>query len=108
MGTTLAFTFGVLSTIAVILFAVLVWGIVLVNKLQIRLNGVRERFDDLDRRLSNDRYETHSQIQHLHDTIQKEFGNLERRLYSYTDSRIDKLSESMNKKQLLKDSKTIN
>jgi cell shape-determining protein MreC len=86
---TLAFTFGVLSTVAVILVAVLVWGIVKVIKQQKQLVELELSLSNIERNL----YESIDLVRNDVDIRFKE-------VYSYTDSRIDKCKET-NKKQTL-------
>ena len=112
---TMYFILGMLSIVGAALVAVIVWGVVkIVNLLKaIRsheewLNrhehnmyeNVRELRQDIDRRLDNmerhaDKYTTN---------LQRELDEKFNAVYSYTDSRLDKLAEKTLKqeKQLIK------
>jgi hypothetical protein len=102
---TTSFVLGMLSIIAVGFMAVIVWGIVKINKLTSELkathewidNGTRDRdynlqqvyrkFDETDRNISLEYERIYNQISECR---------------SYTDSRIDKVLSTTGAKQLIK------
>ena len=102
---TTSFVLGMLSIVAVAFMAVIVWGIVKINKLTFELkathewidNGTRDRdynlqqvykkFEDTDRQTSYELERVYNQIAECR---------------SYTDSRIDKTLGTTGAKQLIK------
>jgi len=102
---TTSFVLGMLSIVAVAFMAVIVWGIVKINKLTFEMkathewidNGTRDRdynlqqvyrkFDETDRNISLEYERIYSQIAESR---------------SYTDSRIDKVLGTTGAKQLIK------
>jgi CHASE1-domain containing sensor protein len=105
---TLSFTFGILSTIAVITLSVIVFGIVKVLKQQTQIFNLEQTIVE-DRREFNQRFsEAYTYVSQNIETIYRDMNrNLEetrKDLTSYTDARIDKLgSKFKTEKQLLKE-----
>ena len=112
MGTTLAFTLGVLSVFFVAAVTILAWGIVGVLKLSKKLTAIERRFDQgidnlwedsskvrdyLDRSIADTHLRMDQRFEHMQRDVQEQFRHCE----SYTDSRIDRALNGG--KKLLKD-----
>ena len=92
------FVLGMLSIIAVAFIAVIVWGLLKINKQQQRIDHIQHMIAEMDRGL-NDR------INWNHRRIDEYDANLNRRIdetNSYIDSRIDKALSTISAKQIIK------
>ena len=106
---TTSFVLGMLSIIAVAFMAVIVWGIVKINKLTTGLKTTHDNFNEF---INNSTQDRHYQIQQVYkkfeDTdrqVSYEFENVYRQIAeqrSYTDSRFDKATGSTGAKHLIK------
>lgn len=125
---TLAFTFGIVCTIAVISVAVLVWAVVKVLKQEKKFNKheddllafadqVWKQRDEERRNQNQDRVELQNHLDRRFDGIYRDMDDRHRDVYtqinsqitdavtqckSYTDSRIDKMIEGNKPKQVIK------
>ena len=91
---TLSFAFGMLAMTAITLIVTVILGIVKVYKHQSEIRSIQEWVSNLDQQLS-------SQINEEHKLTNKRIDEV----YSYTDSRFDKLQSKLTQqgsKELLK------
>jgi len=102
---TTSFVLGMLSIIAVAFMAVIVWGIVKLNKLTAELKSTHEWIDNNTRERD---YNFQQVYKKFEDTDRQTSYELERvynqiaECRSYTDSRFDKATGSTGAKQLIK------
>jgi hypothetical protein len=102
---TTSFVLGMLSIIAVAFMAVIVWGIVKINKLTAELKSTHEWIDNNTRERD---YNFQQVYKKFEDTDRQTSYELERvynqiaECRSYTDSRFDKATGSTGAKQLIK------
>jgi hypothetical protein len=102
---TTSFVLGMLSIIAVAFMAVIVWGIVRINKLTAELKSTHEWIDNNTRERD---YNFQQVYKKFEDTDRQTSYELERvynqiaECRSYTDSRFDKATGSTGTKQLIK------
>ena len=106
---TTSFVLGMLSIVAVAFMAVIVWGIVKINKLTTGLKTTHDNFNEF---INNSTQDRHYQIQQVYkkfeDTERQTSYELERvynqiaECRSYTDSRFDKAISLTGAKQLIK------
>ena len=103
------FVLGMLSIIAVAFVAVIVWGLLKINRQQQRIDYIQRLIDEASRELHTrfvdmDR-ELNDRINWNHRRIDEYDTNLNRRIdetNSYIDSRIDKALSTISTKQLIK------
>ena len=114
------FVLGMLSIIAAAFVAVIVWGLLKINRQQQRIDYIQRlideaprelhtRFVDMDREL-NDRINwNHRHIDDIDDKINRRISECDAYLHrridetnSYIDSRIDKALSTISTKQLIK------
>ena len=106
---TMYFVLGMLSIIAVAFIAVIVWGLLKINKQQQRIDHIQRMIDEAPRELharfaEMDR-ELNDRINWNHRRIDEYDANLNRRIdetNSYIDSRIDKALSTISAKQIIK------
>ena len=102
---TMYFILGMLSIIAAAIIAVIVWGIVKINKLTFELkathewidNGTRDRdynFQQVYKKFEETEHQTSYELEHVYRQIAE--------CRSYTDSRFDKATSLTGAKQLIK------
>jgi len=102
---TTSFVLGMLSIIAVAFMAVIVWGIVKINKLIFEMkathewidNGTRDRdynFEQVYKKIDENNRQTSYELERVYNQIAE--------CRSYTDSRIDKVLGTTGAKQLIK------
>jgi len=120
MGTTLAFTLGVLSVLSALFLVASAWGIVWVFKLSEQqrdtyseferlwseLGRIEDRAINMGGELNNNIHERidrmNDSIDHRFESCDRNMGEVIRHCESYCDSRVDKMSSK--NKTLLKDS----
>ena len=106
---TMYFVLGMLSIIAAAIIAVIVWGIVKINKLTTELkathewidNNTRERdynFEQVYKTISDRERQTQFEVQEIYRQIDRHINECR----SYTDSRFDKATSLTGAKQLIK------
>ena len=102
---TMYFVLGMLSIVAAAIIAVIVWGIVKINKLTLGLKSTHEwiesntrdrdyNFDQVYKRISDVERQTQFDVQEIHRQVDG--------CYSYTDSRFDKATGLTGAKQVIK------
>ena len=102
---TMYFVLGMLSIVAAAIIAVIVWGIVKINKLTLGLKSIHEwiesntrdrdyNFDQVYKTISDRERQTQFEVQEIYRQISE--------CRSYTDSRFDKATGSTGAKQLIK------
>ena len=90
MGIT-SFVLGMLTVIAVIIVTVIVKGIVKISDLQKQLKETQESLEWRDRNNSDSNRELHERLSRMDEHAYRQLDELKREIYSYIDSRIDKL-----------------
>ncbi len=102
---TTSFVLGMLSIIAVAFMAVIVWGIVKINKLTAELKSTHEWIDNNTRERDYNFEQVYKKIDGTERQMSYEFENIHRLIAeqrSYTDSRFDKATGLTGAKQLIK------
>ena len=91
METTTAYTFGVLTVVAITFVVVFIAGIVKVFKQQKEMASINQDISELHNRIA-------SSEESLHRYIAEEVNNLNSRIdgaFQHTDSRVDKLQDKL-------------
>ena len=102
---TMYFVLGMLSIIAAAIIAVIVWGIVKINKLTLRLKSTHEwiesntrdgnyNFEQVYKAISDTERQTQFEVQEIYRQVAE--------CRSYIDSRIDKALDTVGAKQVIK------
>ena len=102
---TTSFVLGMLSIIAVAFMAVIVWGIVKINKLTFEMKSTHEWIDNGTRDRDYNLQQVYEKIKENDRQTSYEFENIYRQISecrSYTDSRIDKVLSTTGAKQVIK------
>jgi len=102
---TMYFVLGMLSIIAAAIIAVIVWGIVKINKLTFELKATHEWIDNNTRERDYNFEQVYKKIDGTERQMSYEFENIHRLIdeqRSYTDSRFDKATGLTGAKQLIK------
>ena len=86
-----SFVLGMLTVIAVIIVTVIVKGIVKISDLQKQLKETQESLEWRDRNNSDSNRELHERLSRMDEHAYRQLDELKREIYSYIDSRIDKL-----------------
>jgi hypothetical protein len=100
---TTSFVLGMLSIVAVAFMAVIVWGIVKINKLTFEIKSTHEWIDNGTRDRDYNLQQVYRKFDETDRNISLEYERLYNQIAecrSYTDSRFDKLAS--NTKQLIK------
>jgi len=96
---TLAFAFGMLTVVAIIMIVVIVIGMVKVAKQQDKITSLEKWIDDTNRFAEINRQEVERRITEEVRILADEIGHVHRIM----DSRFDKFEDKITKKQILKD-----
>jgi len=102
---TMYFVLGMLSIIAAAFVAVIVWGIVKINKLTLGLKSTCEWIESNTRDRDYNFDQVYKRISDVERQLQFEVQEIYRRMdecRSYTDSRFDKATSLTSAKQLIK------
>jgi len=102
---TTSFVLGMLSIIAVAFMAVIVWGIVKINKLTFELKATHEWIDNGTRDRDYNLQQVYRKFDETDRNISLEYERIYNQIAecrSYTDSRIDKVLSTTGAKQLIK------
>ena len=102
---TTSFVLGMLSIIAVDFIAVIVWGIVKINKLTFELKATHEWIDNGTRDRDYNLQQVYEKFKETDRQTSYEFERIYNQISecrSYTDSRIDKVLGTTGAKQLIK------
>ena len=102
---TMYFVLGMLSIIAAAIIAVIVWGIVKINKLTFELKATHEWINNNTRERDYNFEQVYKKIDGTERQMSYEFENIHRLIAeqrSYTDSRFDKATGLTGAKQLIK------
>ena len=102
MNTQLAFAFGVLAMIAIIMIAAIVVGMVKVIRHDKERKNVQDEIGHIHRYITDNERAIYSEISETRNIFDQHTDELRRELQAYTDSRIDK-ALGTTKKQILKD-----
>jgi hypothetical protein len=86
-----SFVLGVLSVVAVIAVAVIVKGMVKITKLEKELKSTQESMEWAGRSCSDNNRELHDRLSRMDEYAHRHLDELKREIFSYVDSRIDKL-----------------
>jgi hypothetical protein len=100
---TTSFVLGMLSIVAVAFMAVIVWGIVKINKLTFEMKATHEWIDNGTRDRDYNLQQVYRKFDETDRNISLEYERIYNQIAecrSYTDSRFDKLT--LNAKQLIK------
>ena len=95
METTTAYTFGVLTVVAITFVVVFIAGIVKVFKQQKEMASINQDISELHNRIASSEESLHES---LHRYIVEEVNNLNSRIdgaFQHTDSRVDKLQDKL-------------
>lgn len=108
MNTQLAFAFGMLAMVAVMMLAVIVVGIVRVIKLEKQLKELdracSKETEFLHRHMTDVERAIYSEINETRNRFDQYTEEFKRDQQAYTDSRVDKLEQKLTgTKQILKD-----
>lgn len=101
----MSFILGILSIIAVAFMAVIIWGIVKINKLTTELKATHEWIDNGTRDRDYNLQQVYKRFEDTDRQISHEFESVYRQIdetRSYTDSRFDKAAGLTGTKQLIK------
>jgi hypothetical protein len=102
---TTSFVLGMLSIIAVAFMAVIVWGIVKINKLTFEMKATHEWIDNGTRDRDYNLQQVYRKFDETDRNISLEYERIYNQIAecrSYTDSRIDKVLGTTGAKQLIK------
>ena len=102
---TTSFVLGMLSIIAVAFMAVIVWGIVKINKLTFQIKATHEWIDNGTRDRDYNLQQVYRKFDETDRNISLEYERIYNQIAecrSYTDSRIDKVLSTTGAKQLIK------
>jgi hypothetical protein len=102
---TTSFVLGMLSIVAVAFMAVIVWGIVKINKLTFELKATHEWIDNGTRDRDYNLQQVYRKFDETDRNISLEYERIYNQIAesrSYTDSRIDKVLGTTGAKQLIK------
>ena len=102
MNTQLAFAFGMLAMIAIIMIVTIVVGLLKVYRHDKEFKSTKEEAGYIHRHISDTERNLYQDINQLKLNFDKYTDELRRELQAYTDSRIDK-ALGTTKKQILKD-----
>ena len=105
MNTQLAFAFGVLAMIAIIMMAAIVVGIVKVIKHDNQFRNLREEIGHIHRHFTEVERGLYLEIDQVRKHFDRYSEEFRRELRAYTDSRVDKLEQksTATSKPILKD-----
>jgi len=102
---TTSFVLGMLSIVAVAFMAVIVWGIVKINKLTFEMKATHEWIDNGTRDRDYNLQQVYRKFDETDRNISLEYERIYNQIAesrSYTDSRIDKVLGTTGTKQLIK------
>jgi hypothetical protein len=102
---TTSFVLGMLSIVAVAFMAVIVWGIVKINKLTFEMKATHEWIDNGTRDRDYNLQQVYRKFDETDRNISLEYERIYNQIAesrSYTDSRIDKVLGTTSAKQLIK------
>jgi hypothetical protein len=102
---TTSFVLGMLSIVAVAFMAVIVWGIVKINKLTFELKATHEWIDNGTRDRDYNLQQVYEKFKETDRNVSYEFERIYNQIAesrSYTDSRIDKMLGTTGAKQVIK------
>jgi hypothetical protein len=102
---TTSFVLGMLSIVAVAFMAVIVWGIVKINKLTFEMKATHEWIDNGTRDRDYNLQQVYRKFDETDRNISLEYERIYNQIAesrSYTDSRIDKVLGTTGAKQLIK------
>jgi hypothetical protein len=102
MNTQLAFAFGMLAMVAIIMMVAIVVGIVKVIRHDKQFKSIKEEFGFIHRHISDTERNIYSEISETRNRFGQHIDELKRELQAYTDSRIDKTLGTTGSKQILK------
>jgi hypothetical protein len=102
MNTQLAFAFGMLAMVAIIMIAAIVVGMVKVIRHDKERKNVQDEIGHIHRHISDTERNIYHEINQIRINLDNYSDELRRELQAYTDSRIDK-ALGTTKKQILKD-----
>ena len=104
---TLSFAFGMLAMVAVVLIAVVVVGMLKVQKMKETIANIERYLDNTNREVHDRIDHTISDLQHCISDDRRELNLRIDSLNSYVDSRFDKMENKFNgnsaKKQIIND-----
>jgi hypothetical protein len=102
---TTSFVLGMLSIIAIAFMAVIIWGIVKINKLTFEMKATHEWIDNGTRDRDYNLQQVYRKFDETDRNISLEYERIYNQIAesrSYTDSRIDKVLGTTGAKQLIK------
>jgi hypothetical protein len=102
---TTSFVLGMLSIVAVAFMAVIVWGIVKINKLTFEMKATHEWIDNGTRDRDYNLQQVYRKFDETDRNISLEYERIYNQIAecrSYTDSRVDKILSTTGAKQLIK------
>jgi len=102
MNTQLAFAFGMLAMVTIIMIIVLVVGMVKVIRHEAGFRNMYKEINDCHRHISDTERNIYSEINETQNRFGQHIDELKKELQAYTDSRIDKALGTTGSKQILK------
>jgi hypothetical protein len=102
MNTQLAFAFGMLAMVAIIMIAAIVVGLLKVYRHDKEFKNVQGEFGHIHRHITDNERAIYSEISETRNIFDQHTDELRRELQAYTDSRIDK-ALGTTKKQIIND-----
>lgn len=103
MNIQLAFAFGILVVIAIIMLVAIVIGIVKVIRHDKRFRNLHEEIGHIHRHITDTERHIYQEINQVRLNFDRYTEEFRRDLHSYVDSRVDKLEQKVTSKPILKD-----
>jgi hypothetical protein len=107
MNTQLAFAFGMLTIVVIILIVAIVVGLLRVIRHETGFRNIHSEINDTHRHISDSERQVYNEISDMKRRFELYNEEFRRELQSYTDSRVDKLEQKLSgtigSKQILKD-----